>query len=308
MINFPNDIIKYFENRLNSSKGDYLALFCEIQKKFSKKDFIKCLNHILAEKTDIKLLNLTIREINKNKYFDNFSCLIDFIIKPYGEKYADLKVLAIKTLGNYKNKKALNALLFCLNDKKSSYKIRFAAAEALGNIGDQNAFDSLEKVATDEEEKSTYVKESAVVALGMLGDKRALDVFNSILNTKQMFQEKFSYLKESVLEAISKFDISKDKKAYEIIKKTLLDPSANVRIAAIEALMNSNLKENKDLIYDRLKFDSDLEVKKNALVALYNLNYEGILKEVIEGDFEEELKTYAKEILEEYGEEGNGDD
>ena len=66
--------------------------------------------------------------------------------------------------------------------------------------------------------------------------------------------------------------------------------------------MNSDNKEAFNLIYERLKFDCDLEVKKNALVALYNISDERILNEVLEGNFEEELKNYAKEILEEIGE------
>ena len=129
-----------------------------------------------------------------------------------------------------------------------------------------------------------------------------LGVFDSIMNTKQIFQEKFSILKERIVEAMSKFDISKNRKALEILKLSLNDSSSQIRINTIETLMNSNIDENYDLIYDRLKFDSDIEVKKNALIALYNLSDSKILKEVIENDFEIELKDFAKEILEQYGE------
>ena len=112
---------------------------------------------------------------------------------------------------------------YCLNDKNSNYRIRLCAAEALGKIGDKNAFEIVGNVAIDEDEKSTYVKESAVVALGELGDNRAIDVFSSILSSKQIFLDKFTYLKERIVEAILKLDVSKNSKAYDILKKSLLD-------------------------------------------------------------------------------------
>ena len=227
--------------------------------------------------------------------------LIDFILKPSKDNaFNNVKVLAIKTISNYKNKKAMNALLFCLDDKNSNYRVRLAAAEAIGKIGDKNAFEHLEKIVCDEDEKSTYVKESAVVALGMLGDNRAIDVFDAIMNTKQIFQEKFSALKERIIEAMSKLDISKNKKALDILKVSLMDESSQIRINTIEVLMNLNTKENYDLIYDRLKYDSDIEVKKNALIALYNLSDASILNEVIDGDYCIELKDFAREIIDEY--------
>ncbi len=292
--------LSYLKQNPSSSLKDF---FEEMKHNLSNEELANAYNYILLNEKDFKILNQTIREINEKKFSTNFSNLIDFILKPIQDNsFYDLKVLAIKTISNYKDKSALQALLFCLNDKQSNYKIRLAAAEALGKIGDKNAFDSLTKVVTDEKENSAYIKESAVVALGLLGDSRALDVFDTIINTKQMFLDKFSYLKERILEAISKLDISNDKKALDILKKSLMDKSQRVRISAIEALMNSDNKEAFNLIYERLKFDCDLEVKKNALVALYNISDERILNEVLEGNFEEELKNYAKEILEEIGE------
>lgn len=304
MNEFETKIISYLEEKLKKIKNNnYLVLFNDLEKQYKPKELIACYCYILKTKTDVKLLDATIRQVNKKKYIDVFPSLIDFILKPTKDNnVGNVKVLAIKTISNYKNKKALNALLFCLDDKNSNYRIRFAAAEAIGRIGDRNAFEHLEKIVCDEEEKSTYVKESAVIALGMLGDSRAIDVFDSIMNTKQIFQEKFTILKERIIEAMSKLDVGKNQKAIEILKTSLLDSSPQIRINAIEVLMNSNISENYKLIYDRLKFDSDLEVRKNALVALYNISDVSILNEVVQGDFDMELKDYAKQIIEKYEE------
>ena len=120
------------------------------------------------------------------------------------------------------------------------------------------------------------------------------------MSSKQMFLDKFSYLKERIVEAISKLDVSRDKKAIEILKKSLLESSPRIRISAIEALMNAECCESWDLIYDRLKYDDDFEVQKNALIALYNLSDRKILDEVNQGDFSFELKMVAQELIDEY--------
>ncbi len=299
---FSIDIINYLEKKL-SHNNNYENLFEDLQNNLSPRDLINCYKYILENKKDVLLLNKTIRHINKTRYIDCMNFLIDFI---RGENQnADLKVLAIKAVSNYKNTACVPVLLECLNDKNSNYKIRLASAEALGTIGDKNAFDSLSNIINDEQENSAYVKESAVVALGMLGDTRAIDVFDTIINTKQIFLDKFSYLKERIVEAMSKFDISRDKKAIEILKNTLLDNKPRIRISAIEAVSNSGFDCAYDLIYDRLIYDDDMEVKKNALVALYNLSDRKILDEVLHGEFDFELKKYAKELIDE-NEKNNG--
>lgn len=288
-------VISYFEQ---SKQDDCTAFFNIAKNQFSKNQFIFLISYILKNSAEEKLINQAIRIINSEKYQELLPNLIDFIIcNQQNNTFINLRVLAIKTISSFKDKTSVSALMYCLNDKNSNYKIRLAAAEALGKIGDKNAFESLTNVVCDEEEKSTYVKESAVVALGMLGDNRALDVFNSIIDTKKMFSSQFSYLRERIVEAISKIGVGNNKIALKILRKSLYDNSPRLRICAIETLMNLELDESYDLIYDRLKSDSDIEVKKNALVALYNLSDEKILNDVLSGDYEQELKCYADEIL-----------
>jgi len=302
--NSSQNIISYLEERLSHNTQDYVKLFADLKKNFKGKDISNLLNYIIINKNDKKLLNYTIKEINKLKYLNNMNVLIDFILKnDTNSELSDLKVLAIKTLSNFNNTSCVDALLYCLNDKSSNYRIRLASAEALGKIGGKNAFESLSNIICDENEKSAYVKESAVNALGMLGDYRALDIFDVIINTKQMFLDKFSYLKESMVEALGKFDISKDKRALNILKKSILDQSPRLRITTIETLMNSDFGCSYDLIYDRLLYDDDIEVKKNALIALYNISDKKILFEVLNQDFPKELKDCAQDILNNYEDE-----
>ncbi|MBQ4645755.1 MAG: HEAT repeat domain-containing protein [Candidatus Gastranaerophilales bacterium] len=293
------DIISYIEKEIKKSDNS-AVFFKKIKEKYRAIDVALICNYLLENSDDEKLLDITIREIKNNKYRQNFDSLLNFI---KNSSFDNLRALAIKTICVYKDSKAVGVLLECLQNKNSNYKVRFCAADALGKIGGKNTFEALTYVVCDEEEKSAYVKESAVVALGNLGDKRAIDVFSSIMSSKQIFLEKFSFLKERVVEALSKLNL-KDAKSMEILKKSLLESSPRIRISAIEAIMNIEVKESYELIYERLLHDDDFEVRKNALIALYNLSDRNILDEVNQGDFPFELKMVAQELIDEY----EGDD
>ena len=83
-----------------------------------------------------------------------------------------------------------------------------------------------------------------------------------------------------------------NEKIFSALKKSLYDESPLVRINAIEAIMNSEDSRAESCIKPCLK-DPDDEVKKNALIALYNLSDRTILDEVIE---KEEYSKYLIKI------------
>jgi len=84
------------------------------------------------------------------------------------------------------------------------------------------------------------------------------------------------------------------------LKNSLMDSSPMVRINAIEAIMNSDDESAVELIKPCLQ-DEDDEVKKNALIALYNLVGRDILDEVIELPiYTTFLKTEAESLISEY--------
>ena len=84
------------------------------------------------------------------------------------------------------------------------------------------------------------------------------------------------------------------------LKNSLMDSSPIVRINAIEAIMNSGEEDSVDLIRPCLKDDDD-DVKKNALIAIYNLIGRDILDEVIDlPNYSDFLKQEAQELIDEY--------
>lgn len=244
-------------------------------------------------KSTLAILSEMLQNINKNP--DN----------SLDENFISVRALCAKAIANYKDTSAVTLLLDCLNNKEENYKVRLACADALGRIGDKYAVQPLINVLEDEEEKSVYLKESATFALGLLGDMSAIDPLVSLLESKQGFLDKFTFLKEKIVEALGKLNFN-NKKILKALKNSLMDSSPIVRINAIEAIMNSGDENAAEIIKPCLN-DEDNDVKKNALIALYNILGRDILDEVTElpiySDF---LKNEAKELIAEY--EDNNDE
>ena len=217
------------------------------------------------------------------------------------EKYINVRVMCAKAIANQKNTEVVSSLLYCLNNKNEHYKVRLACADALGRIGDRFAVAPLIDVVKDEDEKSVYLRETAVSALGLLGDTRALEPIVSILETKQGIIDKFTFLKERAIEAVIKMGFGDNERVFRALKNSLTDESTQVRINSIEALMDSEHPKAYEVIKKCLQDDKDEEVKKNALIALYNMSDRGILDEVISSsEYSDKLKMEAVEILNEY--------
>ena len=125
-----------------------------------------------------------------------------------------------------------------------------------------------------------------------------------ILESKNGLIDKFTFLKERVLEALGKLNVGNDKRVFKALQKSLTDESPQIRINAIEALMESDCDEAADLIEGCLTDKND-EVKKNALIALYNMKGREFLDKIIsENKYGEFINNEAKILIEEYE---NGD-
>ena len=264
-------------------------------------------NYLLANVKDYEILSGVIKLADSHKSAQILSSLLDILLlksihSDNSDELINLRALCAKAISNYKDTSTVGALLYCLNNKNENYKLRLACADSLGRIGDRYAVAPLIDVVNDEEEKSVYVKESAVFALGLIGDTCAIDPLVSIMEAKQGLIDKFSFLKEKIVEALGKLNIN-SAKVLHVYKTSLMDSSPMVRINTIEALMNSEYEEAPELIRTALK-DDDEEVQRNALIALYNLIGRDILDEVLSlPSYSAFLKKEAQSIIDEYEEE-----
>ena len=277
-----------------------------LENSYDEYNLIQIYNQILVNAQNPKVLMQTIACADKLRDTSTLGPLVDLLLarkqiteQADSDDLINLRVLCAKAIGNYKDTSVVGALLYCLNNKDEHYKVRLACADALGKIGDKYAVTPLINLMQDEEEKSVYLKESAVSALAAIGDIRAVDPLVSILEAKQGFLDKFSFLKERVIEALGKLNLD-NRKVLNALRKSLMDSSPMVRINAIEAIMNSDAEDAAELIKPCLK-DEDEEVQKNALIAMYNLEGRDILDEVLMSEeYSRYLKREAQDLIDEY--------
>lgn len=283
---------------------DFLRSLAGLSEFYDTEELAQIYNYILTNNTDIEILTGVVKLADNIRHASTLPVLTDILLLKNNnfdnaDDIINLRVTCIKAIANYKDTSTLGTLLYCLNNKGENYKIRLACADAMGRIGDRFAVAPLINVLEDEEEKSVYVKESATFALGLLGDASAIDPLVAIMEAKQGLWDKFSFLKEKIVEALGKININNDK-VLRVLKSSLMDSSPMVRINAIEALMNSDYEEAPELMRQGLH-DENEEVQRNALIALYNVMGRDILDEVISLPvYSNFLKEEAKNLIEEY--------
>lgn len=280
----------------------------DLDNSYQSGDLVTIYNYFLSVSTNPDVLMHVIRLADRFRDKTTLSPLLDLLLmKNNGElkeKFINTRVMCAKAIANYKDTSTVTPLLYCLNNKDENYKVRLACADALGKIGDRYAVAPLIDVVNDENEKSVYLKESAASALGMLGDLRAIDPLVSILEANKGIWNKFTFLKERVIEALGKMRISNNDRVFNALKEALIDESPQIRINAIEALMESDHELAYDAIKRCLTEDDDFEVQKNALIALYNLGGREILDEVISLPiYSQDLKDEAQGLINEYEDE-----
>lgn len=282
----------------NIASGIVIENIISLDEQYNEDDLVIIYNHFLTVCKNQDILVYLIKCVDKYRKKSSISLIVDLLLDRANS--VNLRSLCAKAIANFKDTSAVAPLLYCLNNKDEHYQLRLACADSLGRVGDKYAVTPLINIVQDEEEKSVYVRESAAVALGMLGDLRAIDPLVSILETKKGFIDKFTFLKERVIEVLGKFNFNNNDRVLKALEHALTDESSCIKINAIEALMDSGDERAYDLIKKMLD-DLDEEVKKNALIALYNLVGRDILDEVIEQKkYCEYIKNEAKSMIDEY--------
>ena len=279
---------------------------CELEEFYEKQDLIEIYNYLLETISSPEYLSQIVKCSDCYRDASSLTPIAKLLVKNISSEddYINLRVICAKAIANHKDTSYVTLLLDCMNNKNENYKVRLACADALGKIGDRFAVTPLINLVSDEEEKSVYLKESATNALGVIGDIRAIEPLISILESKHGIFNKFSFLKEKIIEALGKININNEK-VFKALKHSLMDESPMVRINAIEALMNSGDYRAEECIRICLT-DPDDEVKRNAMIALYNLTDRSILDEIISNEeYPQSLKDEALSIIEEYEDEAN---
>lgn len=273
---------------------------------YEKDNLVKIYNYFLSTLKNPEILMTVIQCEDRIRDKKSLDALLDLLLMKNldtndRDNFINVRAMCAKAIANLKDTSAVTPLLYCLNNKDENYKVRLACADALGRIGDRYAVAPLIEVVKDEDEKSVYLRETAASALGMLGDLRAVDPLVSILEAQKGIWNKFTFLKERAIEALGKLRLDNNERVFNALKNSLVDESPQIRINAIEAIMDSENPKAVETIRTCLLQDKDEEVKKNALIALYNLVGREVLDEVANGpNFSDSLKMEAVSMISEY--------
>jgi hypothetical protein len=138
---------------------------------------------------------------------------------------ADIKarLQEIEDLGDEDSAKALPKLLGALADKDP--RIRGAAAEALGEVGDASAVEPLGKMLSGDADSD--VREAAAEALGEIGSPNAVPALRAGLKDAD------EDVREAVVDALGSIG---GPDAERVLRQALSDPDEDVRDAAAAAL------------------------------------------------------------------------
>ena len=287
---------------------EHVKMLCQAES-YSRDEAIEAFNFFAAKELNPKVLLYIIKILGKFNDRSSIGVLSDILLLK-GNKcelkscddYLKIRCMIATVLGNIKDNDSVLPLLYILNNKGENYKLRLSVAEALGRIGDKYAVAPLIDLVIDEEEKSVYLRESAAKALGMLGDIRAVAPLVNILETKKGIIDKFTFLKERVIEAIGRLGFQDDR-TIKALNNSLIDESSSVRLGAVEALSEINDKRVIPLI-EKMLLDEEEDVARGAVVALYNVLGENYIIELLKRDdlagwCKDEIETLLEEVEEE---------
>ena len=270
--NFLTDLAKQFKIAKNIPASEHIRILKKLEKINSEK-LCLILNYFLTLETNPEVLTYIVKTVSKHQNELTLDILSDMILSSKDEKdeiHTKLKCEIANALGHSKNSSCVLPLLYVLNDKNENYKLRLACAEALGRIGSSYAVTPLIDVVTDDEEKSMYLRESAAKALGMLGDIRAVEPLANILENRNGLFDRFTFLKERIVETLGRLGQYGDEKSIRALKNALQDETARVRASAIEAL--SEIDDDRVIpLIEGMLADEDEEVARTAVFSLYEI-------------------------------------
>jgi HEAT repeat protein len=271
---------------------------------------MQLVSHVTTE-TDQALTTLTVQTIGKLKLYSGVDVLVlvmkaDPALMVYQHPHLkddhklNLRRAAIMALGQIGEQRVIPHIMKVLNNKRENYRLRLAAAECLGKLGDPKATSPLVDILIDDRESSLYLRESAAKALGMLGDIRALESLIDVLESKKGFRDKFNFLKEQVIEAIGNVGQNlsgrRNNRALDSLFSALSDEAPSIRLAAVQAIEQLGDEDCLPFLHPLL-FDVEFDIACAAASCIYNLGGEDAVRHVLEDDnlphvIRDELEAY----------------
>lgn len=185
------------------------------------------------------------------------------LINKLNQKGRYTKFCATMLLGHSKSEEAVEPLgdLLSLSKNKA---LRETVATALGKIKSKNSVKALCNALDDHDYK---VRNAAARALGNIGDEKSLPVlYQQMLNSQHDFDNQRSYLLTAILK-------TKSKKTADYLDKLLLHEDKEIQLAAINGLVKHRAVDKIDSLLKKKEsiVTTDTDSKETIDQAIYKL-------------------------------------
>ncbi len=169
---------------------------------------------------------------------------------------------------------------------------RQALMRTLGQMNAVETFDSVMKIAQDEDENS-FVRMYAAEALGNMKKDEAIPVL------VELFETDDPNMREYCIKGLQNFPDSKKAKA--TIIQAIRDDHVKVRIQAVKAVKEMQMKDAMDFLIYRAKNDSEASVKKQCYPVIAEFDTkkgnEFLVKQITDKKVPDSAKLMAAEAL-----------
>lgn len=169
---------------------------------------------------------------------------------------------------------------------------RQALMRTLGQMNAVETFDSIMKIAQDEDENS-FVRMYAAEALGNMKKNEAIPVLIKLFETDD------PNMREYCIKGLQNFPDSK--KAKTTIIQAIRDDHVKVRVQAVKAVKEMQMKDAMDFLIYRAKNDSENSVKKECYPVIAEFDTqkgnEFLVKQITDKKVPDSAKLMAAEAL-----------
>ena len=169
---------------------------------------------------------------------------------------------------------------------------RQALMRTLGQMNAVETFDSIMKIAQDEDENS-FVRMYAAEALGNMKKDEAIPVL------VKLFESDDPNMREYCIKGLQNFPNSK--KAKTTIIQAIRDDHVKVRVQAVKAVKEMQMKDAMDFLIYRAKNDSERSVKKECYPVIAEFDTqkgnEFLVKQITDKKVPDSAKLMAAEAL-----------
>jgi hypothetical protein len=209
------------------------------------------------ENLQLKNLNEEIKEVLKKTDFKKNNLFANALLR---------------TIGNleYNQKEISEILLEKFKDEETDKELKRSIILYAGSSRNMDFKDLLLQIINEKDDEDVILKAYAVNSLGKLAqdiDKTEITeklkkMYNDILSINSPKERtKYNPLKQQIILALIRLG---DDSIKDELKKMALDDDANVRLKALEYIENLQLKDFKDLVEVKYKYDPSKSVKNKA--------------------------------------------